>query len=71
MFAQNEILVFSPGRKQEGLERLAWIHSLMSPQPGFKEAFVAKYLGDGTRHTSADLFSGGLHAARQARQDHR
>src|SRR5687767_13401062 len=51
MFAQNEILVFTPGRKQEGLERLAWIHSLMAPQPGFKMAFVAKYLGDGTRHT--------------------
>jgi heme-degrading monooxygenase HmoA len=51
MFAQNEILVFTPGRRQECLERLAWIHSLMAPQPGFKEAFVAKYLGDGTRHT--------------------
>ena len=51
MFAQNEILVFTPGRKQECLDRLAWIHSLMAPQPGFKEAIVAKYLGDGTRHT--------------------
>jgi heme-degrading monooxygenase HmoA len=51
LFAQNEILVFSPGRRQEGLDRLAWIHSLMAPQPGFKEAFVAKYLGDGTRYT--------------------
>jgi heme-degrading monooxygenase HmoA len=51
MFAQNEILVFTPGRKQEGLDRLAWIHGLMAPQPGFKEALVAKYLGDASRHT--------------------
>lgn len=51
MFAQNEILVFTPGRKQECLDRLAWIHGLMAPNPGFKEAIVAKYLGDGTRHT--------------------
>ena len=51
MFAQNEILVFTPGRRQEGLDRLAWIHSLMQTHPGFIEAFVAKYLGDGTRYT--------------------
>jgi heme-degrading monooxygenase HmoA len=51
MFLVNEILVFSPGRRQEGEDRLAWIHSLMAPNPGFKQALVAKYLGDPFRNT--------------------
>ena len=51
MFLVNEILVFTPGRGQEGLDRLNWIHSLMAPNPGFKQALVAKYLGGATTHT--------------------
>ena len=51
MFVLNEILVFTPGRGQEGLDRLSWIHSLMAPNPGFQQAIVAKYLGDTSRHT--------------------
>ncbi len=51
MYVRNEILVFTPGRGQEGLDRLNWIHCLMVPQPGFRDAMVAKYLGDGSRHT--------------------
>ncbi len=51
MFVLNEILVFSPGRRQEALDRLAWIHGLMAAQPGFREAIVARYLGDPARHT--------------------
>ena len=51
MFLINEILNFGSGRRQEALERLAWIHGLMAPHDGFVRAIVAKYLGDGTRHT--------------------
>lgn len=51
MFLINEILDFGVGRRQEALERLAWIHGLMAPHDGFMRAIVAKYLGDGTRHT--------------------
>ena len=51
MFLVNEILVFSPGRRQEALDRLSYIHGLMAPQEGFVNAIVAKYLGDLTRHT--------------------
>jgi len=51
MFLLNEILVFTPGRRQEALDRLAWIHGLMASKPGFRRAIVAKYLGDGTKHT--------------------
>ena len=51
MYVRNEILVFTPGRGKEGLERLNWIHSLMAPHAGFRDAIVAKYLGDATRHT--------------------
>ena len=51
MFLVNEILVFTPGRRQEGLDRLGWIHGLMAPQPGFIGAIVAKYQGDPTKHT--------------------
>jgi heme-degrading monooxygenase HmoA len=47
----NEILDFTPGRRQEALKRLEYIHGLMSDKPGFHKAIVAKYLGDGTRHT--------------------
>jgi heme-degrading monooxygenase HmoA len=51
MFLINEILNFGMGRRHEALDRLAWIHGLMSPHDGFVRAIVAKYLGDGTRHT--------------------
>jgi heme-degrading monooxygenase HmoA len=51
MFLVNEILNFGIGRRQEALDRLAWIHGLMAPHDGFVRAIVAKYLGDGTRHT--------------------
>ena len=51
MFLINEILNFGMGRRQEALGRLAWIHGLMAPHDGFVRAIVAKYLGDGTRHT--------------------
>lgn len=51
MFLINEILNFGAGRRQEALDRLAWIHGLMAPNDGFVRAIVAKYLGDGTRHT--------------------
>jgi heme-degrading monooxygenase HmoA len=51
MFLINEILNFGIGRRQEALDRLAWIHGLMAPHDGFVRAIVAKYLGDGTRHT--------------------
>ena len=51
MFLVNEILVFTPGRRQEALDRLAYIHGLMAPHEGFARAIVAKYLGDGLRHT--------------------
>ena len=51
MFLINEILNFGMGRRQEALDRLAWIHGLMAPHDGFVRAIVAKYLGDGTRHT--------------------
>ena len=56
MFLMNEILVFSPGRRQEALDRLAWIHGLMAGQPGFVRVFVSKYLGDGTSHTILRLW---------------
>jgi heme-degrading monooxygenase HmoA len=51
MLLINEILNFGVGRRQEALDRLAWIHGLMAPHDGFVRAIVAKYLGDGTRHT--------------------
>ncbi len=51
MFAVNEILAFGTGRRQEALDRLAWIHGLMVKHQGFRHALVAKYLGDVTRHT--------------------
>ena len=51
MYVLNEVLVFGLGRRKEALERLSWIHGLMSPHDGFKQAIVAKYLGDSLRHT--------------------
>jgi heme-degrading monooxygenase HmoA len=51
MFLLNEMLRFAPGRRQEALDRLAWIHGLMASQPGFRRAIVARYLGDGLKHT--------------------
>ena len=51
VFLINEILNFSPGRRQEALDRLSYIHGLMAPSPGFVQALVAKYLGDGVKHT--------------------
>jgi heme-degrading monooxygenase HmoA len=51
MYVLNEILVYTPGRKQDALDRLSWIHGLMAPHAGFREAIVAKYLGDATRLT--------------------
>ena len=51
MFLINEILNFTPGRRQEALDRLSYIHGLMAPSAGFVQAIVAKYLGDGTKHT--------------------
>lgn len=56
MFLLNEILVFTPGRRQEGLDRLTHIHGLMSPKPGFREAIVGRYLGDGIKHTVLRLW---------------
>ncbi len=56
MFLLNEILNFGIGRRQEALDRLAWIHGLMAPHDGFERAIVAKYLGDGTRHTILRLW---------------
>lgn len=50
MFAQTEILRFTPGRRQEALDRLAWMHRLMKDTPGFHNALIAKYLGDATRY---------------------
>jgi heme-degrading monooxygenase HmoA len=50
MFLLNEILIFTPGRRHEALDRLAWIHGLMAADPGFQRAIVAKYLGEGLRH---------------------
>ena len=49
MLAQIETLRFTPGRRKEGLERLGWMHSLMLEAEGFREALIAKYLGDATR----------------------
>jgi len=49
MYAQSEIIRVAPGRKGEALERLAWMHGLRQESPGFREAQVAKYLGDATR----------------------
>src|ERR1044071_9763736 len=51
MFVLNEILVFTAGHRQEGLDRLMGIHGLMAPHLGFKHAIFAKYLGDAARHT--------------------
>ena len=51
MYLVNEILDFGIGRRQEALDRLGWIHSLMAPHDGFVRALVAKYLGNGTYHT--------------------
>ncbi len=51
MFLVNEILVFSRGRRQEALDRLAGIHALMAKQPGFQRTYVAKFLGDAVSHT--------------------
>ena len=56
MFLVNEILVFSRGRRQEALDRLAWIHGLMAPQPGFERAIVATFLGDPVSHTILRLW---------------
>ena len=56
MFLLNEILNFGMGRRQEALDRLAWIHGLMAPHDGFQRAIVAKYLGNGTRHTILRLW---------------
>jgi heme-degrading monooxygenase HmoA len=49
MQAVSEILRFTPGRRQEGLARLEWMHGLMQAAPGFSEGLIAKYLGDATR----------------------
>lgn len=57
MFLINEVLNFGMGRRQEALDRLAWIHGLMAPHDGFVRAIVAKYLGDGTRHTILRVWS--------------
>lgn len=56
MYLINEILNFAPGRRDEALARLEWIHGLMADKPGFYRALVAKYLGDGTRHTVLRLW---------------
>jgi heme-degrading monooxygenase HmoA len=58
MFLINEILDFGAGRRQEALDRLAWIHSLMANKPGFKFAIVAKYLGDASKHTILRVWEG-------------
>ena len=50
MFLLNEMLVVSRGRRQEAMERLAWIHGLMASKPGFRRAIVARYLGDEQKH---------------------
>jgi heme-degrading monooxygenase HmoA len=51
LFLLNEILVFAPARRKEALDRLAYIHGLMASKPGFRQAIVGRYLGDGVRHT--------------------
>ena len=51
MFLLNEILNFGPGRREEALARLQYIHGLMASKAGFQRAIVAKYLGSPTRHT--------------------
>jgi heme-degrading monooxygenase HmoA len=56
MYLVNEILVFTPGRRQEGLDRLGWIHGLMQPNPGFVQALVGRYQGDSFRHTVLRLW---------------
>src|SRR6266568_3452426 len=58
MFLVNEILLFTPGRRQEALDRLSYIHGLMTPHDGFVQAIVAKYLGDITRHTVLRFWEG-------------
>lgn len=56
MFLLNEILVFSPGRRQEAFDRLAYIHGLMARSAGFRQAFVARSLGDPFRHAILRLW---------------
>jgi heme-degrading monooxygenase HmoA len=51
MFLLNEILNFGPGRREEALARLQYIHGLMASKAGFQRAIVARYLGSPTRHT--------------------
>ena len=48
MFVQIETLRFTPGRRQEGLDRMTWMHDLMRQHDGFQDALIAKYLGDAT-----------------------
>jgi heme-degrading monooxygenase HmoA len=49
MYAVSEIIRFTPGRRKEGIDRLSWMHRLMQQETGFREAVIAKYLGDATR----------------------
>ena len=52
MFLLNEILVFAPDRRQEALDRLAWIHGLMAKRSQRTRcAIVARNVGDSVRHT--------------------
>ncbi len=51
MYLVNEILVFSPGRHKEAVDRLEYIHGLMATAPGFRRGVVGRYLGGATRHT--------------------
>ncbi len=50
MYLRQELLHVTNGRQTEAINRLAWIHSLMKPQPGFVSAWVSRYLG-----TTVDL----------------
>ncbi|GEM_PF-1463623 len=45
MYLRQELLHVANGRQTEARNRLAWIHSLMKPQPGFVSAWVSRYLG--------------------------
>jgi heme-degrading monooxygenase HmoA len=46
MYLIQELLRVASYRQTEAIKRLAWIHSLMLPAPGFKGAQVCRFLGN-------------------------
>ncbi len=50
MYLVHETLPITPGRHRAVEQRLADGHELMQQLPGFKEAQVCKYLGNGVRY---------------------